>query len=194
MINRLLREKGITKYRLSKESGVPQTTIIDICSGKTRIEKCSAETIYRIAKTIGVSMESLLEPTIESKIHVDYRVSFEVFKSNVCHYVKDKGDIEFMIEVLERENVRKLYNKKWYPEAFYLLAMLDYLSRENNVPICTNYNDIRACKLEKPLYPTSLLLASKAMNTEKYKEESLKNAIPEFMHFNIVESEVRNVY
>ncbi len=194
MVNRLLREKGITKYRLSKESGVPQTTIIDICSGKTRIEKCSAETIYRIAKTIGVSMESLLEPTIESKIHVDYRVSFEVFKSNVCHYVKDKGDIEFMIEVLERENVRKLYNKKWYPEAFYLLAMLDYLSRENNVPICTNYNDIRACKLEKPLYPTSLLLASKAMNTEKYKEESLKNAIPEFMHFNIVESEVRNVY
>ena len=49
MINRLLEEKGITKYRLSKESGVPQTTIIDICSGKTRIVKCSAETYYRIA-------------------------------------------------------------------------------------------------------------------------------------------------
>lgn len=29
MINRLLEEKGITKYRLSKDSGVPQTTIID---------------------------------------------------------------------------------------------------------------------------------------------------------------------
>ena len=194
MINRVLEEKGITKYRLSKESGVPQTTIIDMCSGKTSIEKCSAETIYRIAKTLGVSMESLLEPTIESKIHVDYRVSFEVFKSNVCHYVKDKGDIEFMIEVLEKENIRKLYNKKWYPEAFYLLAMLDYLSRENKVPICTNYNDIRACKLEKPLYPTSLVLASKAMNTDKYKKEGLRNAIPEFMHFNIVESEVRDVY
>lgn len=87
MINRLLKEKGITKYRLSKESGVPQTTIIDICSGKTRIEKCSAETIYRIAKVLGVSMEELVEP------YVEQRCSFEFYKSHVCHRVKLLGDI-----------------------------------------------------------------------------------------------------
>lgn len=193
MINKLLEEKGITKYRLSKESGVPQTTIIDICSGKTRIEKCSAETLYRIAKVLGVTMESLVEPAVKAKAQVDYRVSFDVFKSNVCHYVKDKGDIEFVLEMFEKENVRKLYNKKWYPEAFYLLAMVDYLSRVNNIPLCTDYNDIRACKLEKPLYPTGVVLAAKAMGTEEYKEESIKESIPEFMHFNIVESEVRDV-
>lgn len=39
----------------------------DLCSGKSRIEKCSAETLYRIAKTLNVSMESLIETVIIEK-------------------------------------------------------------------------------------------------------------------------------
>lgn len=41
-LNQLLEEKGISKYKLAKLSGVPQSTIADICSGKTNIKKCSA--------------------------------------------------------------------------------------------------------------------------------------------------------
>lgn len=108
---------------------------------------------------------------------MEYRSSFEVFKSNICHYVKDKGDIDFIIDTLESDEIRKLYDRRWYPEAFYLLAMVDYLSSENNVPICTNYNDIRAQKLQKPL----LLLTSAALNTDQIKTDAVKNVIPEFM-------------
>jgi len=61
IINELLKDKNMSRYKLSKTSGVPQTTITDICSGKTSIEKCSAETLYKIAKTLNISMESLLE-------------------------------------------------------------------------------------------------------------------------------------
>ena len=63
-INEILEQKNITKYRLWKESGVPQVTISDICTGKTRIEKCSAETIYRIAKVLVsnlITQEALAE-------------------------------------------------------------------------------------------------------------------------------------
>ena len=60
-INVILEEKGITKYRLSKESGVPHATLNDICTGKTNIGKCSAETLYRIARVLGISMESLIQ-------------------------------------------------------------------------------------------------------------------------------------
>lgn len=193
MLNELLNQKGITKYRLSKESGVPQTTIFDICSGKARIEKCSAETLYKIAKTLGVTMEILIESEIKERNEIDTRHSFELFKSKVCHIVKDKGDIEFIIETLEQDEIRKFYRQKWYPESFYLLAMVDYLSRINNIPLCTNYNDIRKHKLQKPLYPTDTLLLSAAMKTEDFKDHCLKNAIPEFMRFNIIESEVRDV-
>ena len=193
-INELLLQKNITKYRLHKESGVPQATITDICSGKTSIEKCSAETIFRIAKVLNVSMESLIAPAVQRANEDRRRPSFELFKSNICHMVKDMGDIPFIIQLLETNQIRKLYEKKWYPEALYLLAMLDYLSRENNVPVCKNYNDIRVAKLQRLVYPSSVVLLCKTLKSNAPKEECYRMAIPEFLRFNIVESEVRNVY
>ena len=192
-LNEALAQKNITKYRLWKESGVPQATISDICTGKTKIEKCSAETIYRIAKVLNVSMESLVAPAVLRMDEERKRPSFDAFKSNVCHQVKDLGDIPFIIQLLQSNQIRELYEKKWYPEALYLLAMLDYLSRENNVPICKNYNDIRNSKLQKLVYPSSVVILCKTMNSDKPKEEIIRMAIPEFLRFNIVESEVRNV-
>ena len=192
-INEILEQKNITKYRLWKESGVPQATISDICTGKTRIEKCSAETIYRIAKVLDVSMESLIAPAVRSVDEERRRPSFEAFKSITCHRVKDMGDIPFIIQLLKSNQIRELYEKKWYPEALYLLAMLDYLSRENKVPICTNYNDIRSTKLQRPIFPSSVVILCKTMKSDTPKEECIRIAIPEFLRFNIVESEVRNV-
>ena len=192
-INAALAQKNMTKYRLWKESGVPQATISDICTGKTSIEKCSAETIYRIARALDVSMESLIAPAVQRAEEERRRPSFELFKSNTCHMVKDMGDIPFIIQLLETDQIRKLYEKKWYPEALYLLAMLDYLSRENQVPICTNYNDIRTAKLQRPVYPSSVVILCKTLKSNAPKEECYRMAIPEFLRFNIVESDVRNV-
>lgn len=192
-INEVLTQRNMTKYRLWKESGVPQATISDICTGKTSIEKCSAETIYRIARALDVSMESLIAPAVQRAEEERRRPSFELFKSNTCHMVKDMGDIPFIIQLLETNQIRKLYEKKWYPEALYLLAMLDYLSRENQVPICTNYNDIRTAKLQRPVYPSSVVILCKTLKSDAPKEECYRMAIPEFLRFNIVESDVRNV-
>lgn len=187
MINKLIESKKITKYRLAKESGIAYTTINDICSGKAQIEKCSAETIYRISKVLGVSMESLIEP------YFDKRVDFELFKSNACHRLKELGDIEFIIELLEEDFIRNYYKKKWYPESLYLLAMLDYISRENDIPMCTQYNDLRTMKLKSVLFPASVSVAAKVAKNDEVKLRSIKESIPEFIRFNIVESEVRNV-
>lgn len=187
MISELMESKKITKYRLSKNSGIPYTTINDICSGKTQIEKCSAETIYRISKELGVSMESIIEPCLET------RIDFELFKSNACHALKEKGDIKFVIEILEEDPIRKYYKKKWYPECLYLLAMLDYISRLNGIPMCAQYNDLRNMKLKETIFPSSMLMAARITKNNSLMQEAIKVAIPEFMRFNIVESEVRNV-
>ena len=50
IINELLESQKMSRYRLSKESGVPLTTITDICSGKAELNKCAAGTLYKIAK------------------------------------------------------------------------------------------------------------------------------------------------
>lgn len=194
IINDLLRESQMSRYQLAKESGVPQATLSDLCSGKTSMEKCAAGTLYKIAKVLHVTVDSLLEADKQSSVQKsEYRHSFEVFKSNVCHYVKDTGELEFIIDVLEMDTIRKLYKKKWYPESLYLLGMLDYLSKENDLPMCTNYNDIRDHKLDQVVYPSSVLIQTAVMHNEHIKEEAKQKAIPEFMRFNIVESEVRNI-
>lgn len=186
-LNDLMKTKKITKYRLAKESGVPYTTVSDICSGKAQIEKCSSETIYRISKVLNVSMESIIEPYIEK------RIDFELFKSNTCHKLKELGDIDFVVDVLEKDSIRIYYNKKWFPESLYLLAMLDYVSRENEIPLCTQYDDLRQLKLKEVLYPSSVTAIVKVSKNDEIKRRSVQESIPEFIRFNIVESEVRNV-
>ena len=66
-INELLQQKGMTKYRLSVLSGVPHSTLSELCSGKTNIGKCYVETIYKLAKALGVSMETLVEDAFKPK-------------------------------------------------------------------------------------------------------------------------------
>jgi len=187
-INDLLQQKKMTKYKLSKASGVPFTTVSEVTTGKTKIKNCTGDTLYRLAKALGVTIEDLLADSME------YRQSFDTFKSNVCHMVKDMGDIDFIIDTLESDKIRKLYQKRWYPESLYLLAMVDYLSRENDLPICEDYNDIRAARLREPIYPSSVIAMSAFSRSDQPKQNSYAQAIPEFKRFNIVESEVRNVY
>lgn len=64
----------MTKYKLAKESGVPNATLSDICSGKTRLGKCSSDTLYRLAKALGVSMEELIE---QENAETEYERSYE---------------------------------------------------------------------------------------------------------------------
>lgn len=191
IINELLAKNNITPYRLSKISGIAHTTLNDILSGKTRLAKCSADTVYHLAKALKVSMEDLLDAVKETRI--ESRQNFETFRNNVQHRVKDIGDIDFVIETIESNMIRKYYKMQWYPESLYLLAMVDYLSRENKLPICQNYNDIRFAKLKTPIFPSSINAIAIAENNEQIKTEVIKHAIPEFLRFNIIESEVRNV-
>lgn len=64
IVERLLKQQGMTKYRLAEQAGIPHATLSDICSGKTKLEKCSAETVYKLAKVLSVPMEFLTEDGI----------------------------------------------------------------------------------------------------------------------------------
>lgn len=57
----MLREKNLSMYRLSRISGVPKTTVIDICSGKSDIEGCTAKTVMQLSKALGCTMEELMQ-------------------------------------------------------------------------------------------------------------------------------------
>ncbi|MEG1718957.1 MAG: helix-turn-helix transcriptional regulator [Clostridia bacterium] len=187
MLTDYMQQRNITKYRLAKNTGIPYTTLTDILSGKTDLRKCNVETVYKLAKEFQITIETLISPYLET------RCNFELYKSNVCHRLKRLGDTNFLINTLESNEIRKYYNLKWYPECFYLLAMVDYISRINNVPLCDEYSDLRSQYLSEKIYPSSIIAISNVSDSNLAKEKAEKNSIPEFLKFNIIESEVRNV-
>ena len=60
-LQELLDQRQISKYHLSKLSGVPKTTIMDICAGRSDIERCSAKTVQQLAKALDCTMEDIIE-------------------------------------------------------------------------------------------------------------------------------------
>lgn len=70
-INEIIVQSGMTKYRIAKLSGIPHATLNDLCTGKTHIEKCSGETLYRLSKVLQVSIELLLESAMEQKLQFE---------------------------------------------------------------------------------------------------------------------------
>ena len=57
----MLAEKQMTMYRLSKLSGVPKTTVLDICSGRSSIGGCNAKTVLQLSQALDCTMEKLMQ-------------------------------------------------------------------------------------------------------------------------------------
>ena len=99
-IQAMIAQKNMTMYSLAKISGVPKTTVIDICSGKSSIEKCSAKTVYLIAKALDCSMEDLM--MLDSPSEIDSLTGLPV----------DKEYLERNLPSFLQESVEKM-KKTW---------------------------------------------------------------------------------
>ena len=117
--------------------------------------------------------------------------SFELYKSNLCHRLKREGDKRFIYNTLKSDMIRCYYEDQRYAEALYLLAMVDYLSRVNNIPRCSNYDDIRRKRFAEPIFPQSVNVYAIATGSDSIKDDCLAEAIPEFLEYNIVEADIR---
>lgn len=119
------------------------------------------------------------------------RQDFEVFKGNVCNAVKQQGAFAFIKNILLSGVVERYWDEENYLYAFYLVAMVDYLSRLNDIPLYTKYNEIRHYRMEKRIFPLSISIEATAM--KKDPDDMIDDAIPEFLRFNIVEGDIFNV-
>ena len=185
----ILEEKNMSVYQCSQISGIPYTTLLELVRGKSVIEKCAGETIFRLASALNMSMDELYE-ALRCPVPLP---SFEAFKSNVCHIVKTKGDLEYIIEMLETDEVNRYWEQRRYLEAYYTLAMVDYLSREHGLPLCNKYDSIRSTSLKETVYPRDIELAARLDPSLDVKAQAVAESIPEFIRFNIVEKEIRDV-
>lgn len=62
-INALAEERKITKYRISKNSGISQTTLGEVVNGKNL--NPTIDTIEKIAKGLGITVSELMKKAEE---------------------------------------------------------------------------------------------------------------------------------
>lgn len=67
IIDDWMKQKNLSRYELSKKSGIPYTTLTDLIQKRTRLEKSSAETVYKLSKVMGISMDELFLLSIEKE-------------------------------------------------------------------------------------------------------------------------------
>ncbi len=102
-LQELLDERKFSCYRVSIMSGIPQSTLRDICSCKSSIGNCSAKTVQKLAIALDCKMEDLMRLDNE-KVGCrakDYLTKSEYFKA----MIKDKNVILAFESALEQYNL-----------------------------------------------------------------------------------------
>lgn len=119
--------------------------------------------------------------------------NLEDFKSEASHNLKRLGDLEFIRQLVLSTDIEDIFYAGYQAHALYLLAMLDYVSRVNDIPLFTKYNEFRKLKLQEKLYPANILLIHEITKNPSILEEAWRDSIPEFKEKNIAEVDIRNV-
>ena len=65
---------------------------------------------------------------MKDRLILQKQMDTDLFKSEMCHTLKRLGDYEFIKEVINDNWVRYFWDKEWYFESLYTLAMIDYLT------------------------------------------------------------------
>lgn len=185
MLKDYLKQQHISIKMISDNTGIAYSTVNYIVNNRTPIEKCTGETIYKIARYLNISMDSLYEMNRQYTLQ-----DFEVFKSEIAHAIKSKTQIEFLLEILQSDQIEKYWEHNQKVQALYLLSMVDYISRLNDIPVCAKYRNIRKARIEPMIIPLSFRLQAAARGAEVM---DYKNCIPEFLKHGIVEGDVFNV-
>lgn len=121
-LKELINKKNYTIYSFAKESSIPKTTLIDLCNGKTSINKSQAITIKRIADTLGVSMEFIMLLESPNKDYLELDLPKRLVKS-ISNFLENIDTIHYDIYFCELQsdiNVCEVDGEISYNQAEYL--------------------------------------------------------------------------
>lgn len=115
------------------------------------------------------------------------------YTSEMCHMLKRMGDLSFVQNILDLVDIDVLLQSNRKKHALYTVAMIDYISKENNLPIKTELSKYRNMKMDTLSFTKGVETYTRIVKKNDMKEKALTTAIDEFLVYNIVESSVRNV-
>ncbi|MCF0229107.1 MAG: helix-turn-helix transcriptional regulator [Parasporobacterium sp.] len=140
MFDEILKNKKLTIKDISEGANVPRSTIADLVSGKTSIEKMSAGVLFKLGSYLGINMQDLYEYCRLQKIE-DYAVFIEkendtIINNGLKSYVKALAENN-LIETAYALNDKVRFQK--YMSAvrdFYKYRKLELPERYTDYIIC----------------------------------------------------------
>ncbi|MBO4667825.1 MAG: helix-turn-helix transcriptional regulator [Bacilli bacterium] len=174
----------VDKYNQIRQSKfdkliVPESIYYLLMNKQTTIEEIYKESLP----------EFLKHNIAESELDL---VPFRYFRNNTLHELKRLGPINFIHRLLEEKTIDFYWKRNDKEKALYLLALLDYLFRINNLSSDTRkYEYLRNIKMPTPLFVGG---DSISFNSIEEAEHQMRiTVIPEFKKFNIIEEDIFNV-
>lgn len=115
MLKDIVEKSGYTVYKLSKDAGIPYSTLSDLVSGKTDIKKISSELLYKLSKQLDVSMERLYLSDEERKMYIynEGRKIVIEYDGERYSYLGPKNLIGFK-EVREVSDLKMIHVDTWF--------------------------------------------------------------------------------
>jgi hypothetical protein len=125
-------------------------------------------------------------------------LEYDVFRSEICHMYHNDGDYTFIKKVMKTDLVGTLWKKQQRAKALYVLSMIDYISWKHDVPYFEGYANIRAYKLDNPLYPTEVIMLDKIEHSDINRKQAVELCKQDecgsfFYRHNIIEGSIENV-
>lgn len=96
-LKEMIEQQHLTRYKVAKMCNIPQSTMRDLCSGKTDIKKTSVETLYKLAKAFSISMEELL-----LKLSIDEKTGKPL----------DQSYLEYDLPIFLQDSIHQM-NESW---------------------------------------------------------------------------------
>ena len=199
----LMNKKCMTRADLSMMSGVPDSTLRDILSGKAQIDHCEAATIYGIADALGTTVEDVLDHYWDECLRADDEEcerevlhdghTLLLFYSTVDRLVQLRQAVEdaSLASCINSETfIDQFFTMGFYREAFFVLGLTDYLNRKLGKKTDPRFDAYRGYCLDSPVYSLSTLEEyDDPAGLEQAKAYAETYAIPELAAFNIFMTE-----
>ena len=183
---------GISFEDLVERTGIPASTLSDIMSGRSDLSRCQAKTLQKLANGLELSMEELLDleavtqdlpaPAIRPVHKLIAPHAFVFFRNSMLYYLDRLGEEGFIRFIMEKKLIDYMYSQDSYPEALYLIGLIDYLCDKNELPRITCYNLYRGETMEEPVF------AQNGRVNPIVDYACFKDVIPQILKFNFIET------
>lgn len=90
MLKEYLQAKNISIYSLSKNSGIPYSTLNDLVNGKVDIDNCKISILTKLSKTLGLSLDNIYKLCISENNEIyskEYKTTGTIITSNKYYYI-----------------------------------------------------------------------------------------------------------